>query len=425
MKDKALLRFNPIFQRKIFERVISKYGNSFKASPHLQMNPSVIRSYKNGGFKSISEEVVEKLIILKITSRQEIIDNTLETISKKNLVASNLENGRKIRINKLSSIKENIPNIHSIITKDNALDFLRWFKSYFKLLNLGFRKTTYLIEKDFILIKYNNFAKTKEKIFEVKIPLKFNLDKEFSYFFGLWCGDSAGGKRMGIVNQDKKIQNFCKYWLEKNRQSIEKILYVSELIDAPKIEYDKKFILKTDKKGWVLSVHSNNGILSSFFNQLYTELDNFLSFLNLESFFAGLFDAEGNVSLYNHSFRIACKDMEKVRIYSNYLKKIGFETKYDGGCIVLYDLNLFYKKIYPSMKHSERTKNAYFLCTGKGDIPLNFKQILEFVKDNPNCTQTEIAKALKKNKVSPELKLLCDFRYLYHKGYPFRYSTNS
>ena len=292
-------------------------------------------------------------------------------------------------------------------------------------MNIGFRKTNFTIHNNFVLINYYNFTKYGKKYFQVKIPKFFKLNKEFSYFFGLWCGDRAGGKRMGIVNQNKDILDFSESWLKKNGQNIEKILYFSELVTIPKVKYDKKFVLKTDKKGWVLSLHSNNGIFSSFFHYICRELEKFISYLDLENFFAGLFDAEGNVSLYNRSFRFACKDSEKIKIYSLYLKKVGFKTRYDGGCIIVYDLDLFYKRIYPFIKHSEKRTATKFLCTGGGEIPANIASVLDYVRSYPDCSQIEIAKALKKNKVFQELKLLCDFKYISHKGYPFRYFTNT
>lgn len=319
-------------------------------------------------------------------------------------------------------MRNSLPSIKSLIVS-NELNFLKWFEKYKNLLDSGFRKSTFVLDESFLRISYNNFTNKENRNFEVKIPKSFLLDTRFSYFFGLWCGDSAGGKRFGIVNQDEALLIFVEDFLKEIHQDIEKILYFSELIKEPEVSFDKKYILKTDKRGWVLSVHSINGILASFFNYLYDNLEEFLSFLNLDSFFAGLFDAEGNVSLYNRSIRLACKDKEKVRIYTKFLEERGFFVKYDGGCIVIYNLDLFFDKIYPNVIHSKRKKLLYFLCTGRGEMPPEFKEVADYVIKYPNCTQKEIAKALKKTKVSQELKLLCDFEYLDHKGYPFRYFT--
>ncbi len=418
----CLIRLTPSFQRNLFEKVVIKYGGSISAEKILKIPASSIRGYKNLYFCLVKQDILIKLINLGFLSESELSKNTLEVLSKKELVGLNLGDGRVKRIKKLRNMRSLLPRVKNLII-DGELNFLQWFKVYHHILDSGFRKSTFLSKESFLYITYNNFAKKESKRFEVQIPEKFILDKRFSYFFGLWCGDSAGGKRFGVVNQDDALLSFTEDFLKEIHQNVERILYFSELIEEPKVNFDKKYILKTDKKGWVLSVHSNNGILTSFFNYLYENLEEFLYFLNLESFFAGLFDAEGNVSLYNRSIRIACKDRERVRIYTKFLEKEGFSIKYDGGCMVIYNLSLFFNKVYPFIIHSKRKKLLYFLYTGKGEIPLAFQEVINHVTKHPSCTQKEIAKALKKAKVFQELKLSCDFGYLYHEGYPFRYFT--
>jgi len=145
----------------------------------------------------------------------------------------------------------------------------------------------------------------------------------------------------------------------------------------------------------------------------------------LDNFFAGLFDAEGNVSFYNKSFRWACKDKFLVEIYSSFLKKLELFSGYDGGCITCYNLDLFYKRIFPYLKHPFKIRNTSFLCKGdKKDIPPEFKVILLFIKNNPGKTQKEISKALKKSKVYSELKILKNFGFIFSKDYPLRFELN-
>lgn len=422
MTKDCLVKLIPSFQRKIFEKVITKYAGSLNAEKILKIPASSIRGYKNLYFCLVKQDLLTKLINLGFLTELELSKNTLAIFSKEALVEFNLNSGRSKRINNLKDMRSLLPSVKSLVIK-NELNFLKWFEKYHNLLDSGFRKSTFFSKNSLLYISYNNFVKKENKKFEVQIPEKFILNDKFSYFFGLWCGDSAGGKRFGIVNQDEAILTFTEDFLKEMHQNVEKILYFSELIEEPKVNFDKKYILKTNKKGWVLSVHSGNGILTSFFNYLYDNLEEFLNFLNLESFFAGLFDAEGNVSIYNRSIRLACKDKEKVRIYTKFLEKESFSVTYDGGCMVIYDLNLFFDKFYHHIIHSKRKKLLYFLCTGKGEMPLAFQEVADYVVNHPNCTQKEIAKALKKTKVFQELKLLCDFEYLCHKGYPFRYFT--
>ena len=296
MQKELMIRLKSQFQKLLFIRLIKTYGSSIKAGDILKIPASSVRGYKNLYFSSIPEKLLEKLSKLNLTYQQEIEENTLSKFLKEDQMHTSLNLGREIRKNNLILLKNAIPPISEIIS-NNKLDFEKWFKNYFHLLNSGFRKSTFSIEKDTIKIRYNNFTKQGNKKFEVIIPKEFILDNEFIYFFGLWCGDRAGGKRFGICNQNKEIIKFTEQFLTNHHQKIQKILYVSELIEEPNIKYDKKFILKTDKKGWVLSTHSGNGILVSFFIYLKKYLDEFLELADYKAFFAGLLDAAGNVSI--------------------------------------------------------------------------------------------------------------------------------
>ena len=174
--------------------------------------------------------------------------------------------------------------------------------------------------------------------------------------------------------------------------------------------------------GWVLSTHSNNGVFTSFFYYLQSFLDEFLeSIENKYPFFAGLFDAEGNVSLYNKSLRWACKKDNLIKIYSQNLKELSLFNRYDGNCLISYNLNEFYEKIPPYLKHTDKISLIKFLCRGEGNLPKDFLIILKMLKMNPNSTQKEIAKGLKKNKVYSELRILKTFEYIKSEGYPNKF----
>ncbi|MCX6750891.1 MAG: hypothetical protein NTZ83_05515 [Candidatus Pacearchaeota archaeon] len=58
-------------------------------------------------------------------------------------------------------------------------------------------------------------------------------------------------------------------------------------------------------------------------------------------------------------------------------------------------------------------------------MPKEYKQIVDFIKDNPEKTARELSKALNKNKIYSELKLLSDFSFILHKGYPYKYEINN
>jgi hypothetical protein len=420
MKKEFMIKLKPQFQRLLFAKLVKFYNGSIKAGEILKIPASSVRGYKNSYFNSIPERLLNKLLKLNLVSTKEIEENALSKFLKEDQVKNSLNSGRKIRENNLILLKDAIPKISEILF-NNRINFERWFKSYFHLLNIGFRKSSFSVEDDRIKISYNNFTMQGNKRFEVVVPREFILDDEFIYFLGLWCGDRAGGKRFGICNQNKEIIKFTEHFLTKHHQKIEKILYVSELIKEPCIEYNKKFILKTNKKGWVLSTHTSNGILASFFIYLQKNLNEILETVDNKPFFAGLFDAEGNVSLYNRSFRLACKNQELIKIYQKFLKRISLYDKYDGCCLITYNIGVFMNSIFPYMKHSDKINKANFLFTGKEPLPREYKHIIDFIKDNPEKTARELSKALNKNKIYSELKLLSDFNFISHIGYPNRY----
>jgi hypothetical protein len=73
------------------------------------------------------------------------------------------------------------------------------------------------------------------------------------------------------------------------------------------------------------------------------------------------------------------------------------------------------------MKHDKKISLLKFMYSGLGILPNDYLNILRPIRNNPLLTQKEIAKALKKNKVYSELKLLTDFKYIRSIGYPNKY----
>jgi hypothetical protein len=420
MKE-IMIKLKPKFQKEIFQRLVNKYGGSVKASEFVDIPATSIRGYKNIYFNSVPKILLNQLIKLKLVRNSEIERNSLFSFNKLDLIKKNLDKGREKRKQNLIILKKNIPKIKELIN-ENQINVTKWFKEYLGLLNSGFRKASFELIGEDIKINYSNFNKKIYKKFEVKIPQKFLIDKDFVYFFGLWCGDRAGGKRFGICNQNKEILNYTEIFLKKYNQKIEKILYISKGLKEPNLEYDKRFIINKETKGWCLSVHSPNGILASFFRYLLENLEEFLKSLkDKEVFFAGLFDAEGNVSLYNGSFRWACKNLPQVKIYSKILKELGFKNKYDGACIVSYDKKFFYNQIFPYIKHGNKINKTLLLC-GEGGILLEEHRIvLNYINKFPESTAKQITKALKKKKVYSELRILKDLSLISGKGYPRRF----
>lgn len=421
----VMIKLQPNFQKTIFRKLIEKYGGSIKAGKNLNLVASSIRGYKNLYFDSVPEMVLNQLIKLNITNKRELNKKTLEIFEKSEKVAEQLSKGREKRKEQFKKMKRDIPPLKHI-TKGTYLDFKEWFDKYKFLVNSNFRKLNIKERKEYIVAKYENFTKKGFKHFEVKLPSKILLDDEFIYFLGLWCGDRAGGKRFGVCNQNEKIINFVENFLNKNYQNVEKILYMKKGLIEPKLIYDKKFLIDKDINGWVLSTHSNNGILASFFHYIQSDLEDFLALnKNNCAFFAGLFDAEGNVSLYNKSFRWACHDKEMIKIYSKFLKRLNLYDGYDGNCMISYNKREFYDKILPYMKHSDKINLTKLMITGKGNLPRKYISVLDKISNSSNLTAKEVAKALKETKVYSELRLLKDFGFITSTNYPNKYKITN
>ena len=423
MEKEVLVKLEDSFQKQIFQKLIDKYGSSILASKKIRIPASSIRNYKNLHSRLISLSILNILIKENLITKHQLDLNIKGFFSKNQIVSKCLDLGREKIKNKFKSFREQIPLPEDILY-GSSLDVFVWFKKYLPFLQTLGRKVSILNGKSFFTITYENFSKNGHKEYSVNLPNNFSLDEDFSYFFGLWCGDRAGGKRMGICNKEEKLLEYSKAFLEKHFQKTERILYFGENSRLPKREYDKKFKIK-DGNGWAISIHAINGILTTFFNYLLANIKFLLGILNQGAFFAGLFDAEGNVSFYNKSFRWACKNMPLVEIYSSFLKKLNLFSGYDGGCITCYNLDSFYREIFPYLKHPIKIGNTSFLCKGdKKNIPLEFKTLLVFIKNNPHKTQKEISKALKKSKVYSELKILKDFGFIFSNNYPLRFELN-
>ena len=98
------------FQKKVFEKVIHKFGSSFKAEKALGIPAVSIRAYKNLNTRSIHLTVIQKLIKNKFLTRKELKENTLTIKNKKKIVCDCLNSGRIKRINQLKKWKEEVPS---------------------------------------------------------------------------------------------------------------------------------------------------------------------------------------------------------------------------------------------------------------------------------------------------------------------------
>ena len=419
-KNDLMFEIESSFLKKLFEKLRLKFGNSRKASNFLKIPHSTFRAYKNGYASSLPNETLKKIMETKIISKEEIEKNVKHRFYRKEQIKKAMDKGNKIRIEKLKKWKQEIPPLKEIL-KYNHLDFERWFLAYKKLIDFGPREFNYVkIKKDYVEVSYTTHSHKLKKEFVLKFPRKIFINEDFLYFFGLWVGDKSGGKRIGIVNKEREILSFAEEYLKKLYQNTEVYLYIGIKEKIPNnYKYDKIFWIKQKGNGVSFSIHAINGILTSFFYYLQSNLNQFLyNVENFNIFFAGLFDAEGNISLEDTCFRWSCKDEYLKQIFKIHLKRLDLFKRDDGVNLVTYNKNIFKDKILPYIIHPKKINNSNLIYYKKGKLERRFMDILEFILKNPGVTNKELAKALKKKKLYAQVKVLERLGYTHSKNYP-------
>lgn len=426
-KNDLMFKLKSSFIKNVFDRLSLEFGNSKKASDFLCIPYSSFRGYKNGYFYSLPDNLISKILRIGIISQEELKRNKLSTYYRDEQNKQVLRKGRFARFNQLKQWRESIPPLKEILIKNN-LNFEKWFLAYKKLINFGARKFNYIKSNDnFIEVSYHTHSNKIRKEFVLKFPKKIKLDEEFIYFFGLWVGDKAGGGRFGIMNKEPEIVSFTKKYLIKLHQIPEVVLYIAKNQDLPKNEKFNKIVKINGKaKGYAFSTHSINGILVSFFNYLESNLSEFLYSIKASNiFFAGLFDAEGNIFLEDSCFRWSCENPKLIPIFQEHLKRLNLFNRYDGSNFVSYNKNEFSNRILPFLIHPKKINNSNLVCFGKGHLEGRFREILDIIKENSGITNRELAKALKKVKSYAQVRLLEKLGYIYSKNYPKQLFINN
>ena len=229
------------------------------------------------------------------------------------------------------------------------------------------------------------------------------------------------------MNKEKTINLYTAEYLKKLYQNPEFVLHVHDE-NIPRLDYkiDKVVRINSVRNGYAISVHAINSIFKSFFDYLEEDLDNFLDLIpNKNIFFAGLFDAEGNVSLEDKCFRWASKNERNIDIFKKHLKELCLFHRFDGSNLVTYNIEVFAKEILPFIKNPDKINDVNLICFKKGFLNKRFKETLKFIKNNSGKSAKVIAKALKRVKVFSQLRFLEDNNYIYKKDYPNKmYITN-
>ncbi|GEM_PF-3519349 len=419
--DDLRIRLSKEFQQKIFSELIDKFSAK-ELAKILNISRGMIYHYRNNRINSISLEMFNNIASTLRLDKKHLEDNIMEIYKNGDVIRKCLGLGLEIRKSQLRNFRAEIPKIHDIID-NNCLNLEKWFSYYRRLIDFGCREIKNVkIENERLMVTYTNYAKGKKELFTTLFPRKIEMDGDFQYFFGLWVGDKCGGGRMGVMNKDKIINLFTSYYLAKLYQKPIFVLYTHGDL-MPNLDYgiDKVVRISTGKNGYAVSVHSINGILKSFFEYLENNLDYFLYLIpNKNIFFAGLFDAEGNVFLEDRCFRWSSKNDRNIRIFTKHLKELDLFKRFDGSNLVTNNKETFFSEIFPYLKHPKKINDTRLIMLKDGTLSTRFKNILEYIVNNPGKNAKEIAKALKMVKVYSQLKFLEYLELIIMKDYPHK-----
>jgi hypothetical protein len=411
------------FRKEVFRKLLDKHSYD-ESAKMLDVTHGLLYHYKNKRVRTIPFAILEKIIELIDIPKEQLLLNVKDEISSTELRQRGLKLGQAIRHSQLRIWRKELPAV-SRITQHNYLDVEKWFNGYHKLLETGGRRFESIkIQNNKIILSYNNYVKGKLKRFCKTLPRKILIDRNFQYFFGLWCGDRAGGGRIGIVNKSTQLLYFTEYFLKKLYQEVKYEILKSDNIDTlPKFQFkvDKINEIKNMNGTYAVVCHSVNGILKRFFDYLEKDLDEVLChFPNKNIFFAGLFDAEGNVFFEDGAFRWACKHPARTKIYTKHLKSLNLFDRYDGHSLITQNREVFKALILPHMKQQDKVNKARILCNLNGVLDTRFKQIISLIAKNPNLTNNELAKLLKLKKAYAQVNFLEKFGYVSRYEYPKR-----
>lgn len=419
--DKMIL-LKDSYKKFIFEKLLNQYNCKILAKILQVSTPSIYR-YKNAPHVAVPLSLIQKCVnMLENTS---LNNNIIKIFQPKELRHKGLNLGRKLRNEQLKMWRSELPEIKDL-TKNSSLNLEKWFSTYQKLIDFGARVLeSIIIEDNKIIINHRSYVKKEQKHFRLVLPRRIKIDNRFQYFFGLWCGDKVGGGRIGVANKSPELNQITAEYLKNNLyQNPQFVLHKSSRINRlPKLNFsiDKIEEVKDMPGDWVLCVQSVNGILKSFFDYLDQNLDEFLNILpNKNIFFAGLFDAEGNVFLEDKCFRWACMNARKVEIYKKYLKKYGLFHRYDGGNLITNNVKTFSELVLPYLKHKGKINKTQLIWLGKGYLDKKFKNILNVINKNQNKNVSELGRIIGKKKLWPQVKFLEDYKYVKSLGYPKR-----
>jgi hypothetical protein len=378
---------SPEMFKEIISELCIKYDSQRKAAKAVDIDQSQLSRFFNGIQLSI---LVKDLLKL------------LQQIRKCEVVVERIEQYNDYRRKSIAkaNAKKKQPSVSfdSIITKnceEISVDVPRWLDKikYVKRMdgmNGIVRLESIDFAKDVVIAKYQVFNKvTNSFVRHISIlPTTFQFNTETMYLFGLWAGDNTGGGRVGICNKNWALLEKSSELLQRCFKQPQYLLIGNvmgtELDEKDKKRYREQLQQIVGKVTFTVNAKCFGGPVFSIsvHNALFKRLLDFLKY-NLHdvfakdsdadrgAFYAGLFDAEGNVnnSKKGVCFRWSAMNQEFVETLMVWLKKDGFHPSYDGANIKIgcrketraTDFQLFAKLIMPHIIHPQKKHAAQVL----------------------------------------------------------------
>ena len=373
--------FSPLTFKGLVSELCIKYGSQRKVAKVVDIDQSQLSRFFNGVQLSIL--VKDLLKILQLIGENEV---TVERIEP-------YDEYRRKSIAEVNAQKRQPPvSLDNIITKHGkevSIDVLKWldkirYTERMKRMNGVVRLESVDSTGDVVVAKYRVFNKTTKsfvtRVSMLPIVLQFNI--ETMYLFGLWAGDNTGGGRVGICNKNWALLEKSSKLLQRCFKQPQYLLIGNvmgtELDETAKQRYREQLQPIVGKvtftvnakcfKESVLSVSSHNALFKRLLDFLKCNLGDVfakVNDVNRGAFYAGLFDAEGNVnnSKKGVSFRWSAMNQKFVETLMMWLKKDGFYPSYDGANIKIgcrketraTEFQLFAKLVMPHLVHPQKS----------------------------------------------------------------------
>jgi len=448
INNRVRIELKQEFQKNLFENLLGIYDYEFgcvtKISKLLNISRQTIYAYRYGYIKSVPKRLLIKIQKILKLKEDTITKNTLNITSDKEIKNKGLIKGREFRKRKIKNHFKINSSVLDMLRKDDDgyyIDLLDWFKEtkWIDKLKIctGFVRILKNPEvtNNHIILYYTSYNKKsgRSEEYTTYLPRKLYFNKEFLYFLGFMYGDGLSSARVGIINKDLNlIREIARYLKDIFPNSkIEGQIYVYKKdIDKEKLcseikNYVDHITIYNNFKAageYVFAVSITNNFIKRILDNIFEnmiELFNKLSLYEKGAFFAGFFDAEGNVNKLGKNLRFSQKSENKVEIIISLLNKEGYHTYYDGSniCIAYHkenrksDFNLFEKQILPFIKHIEKKKESSELLSGYL-VRDCYKPIVKIISKNPGIDNNGLFKITKRKRNQRQLTALTDANFV-------------